>query len=123
MGEYQLEKSNQLAKELETLRYELEPLEEVCTLLFPYFIPTQFISFLEKNGTGQEGRTSHEYDDLGGSGTHVCAVWHIGTSHLVGILLGYYGTSNLFCYLRHHNGHVRLLLCDEAGELADRYNL
>lgn len=29
MGEYQLEKSNQLAKELETLRYELEPLEEV----------------------------------------------------------------------------------------------
>lgn len=29
MGEYQLEKSNQLAKELESLRYELEPLEEV----------------------------------------------------------------------------------------------
>ncbi|KMY97940.1 calcium uniporter protein, mitochondrial isoform X2 [Drosophila simulans] len=28
VGEYQLEKSNQLAKELETLRYELEPLEE-----------------------------------------------------------------------------------------------
>lgn len=79
--------------------------------------------FLEKNGTGQEGRTSHEYDDLGGSGAHVSAVWHIGTSHLVGILLGYYGTSNLFCYLRHHNGHVRLLLCDKAGELSDRYTL
>ncbi|XP_070141220.1 calcium uniporter protein, mitochondrial isoform X5 [Drosophila kikkawai] len=28
VGEYQLEKSNQLAKELESLRYELEPLEE-----------------------------------------------------------------------------------------------
>ncbi|XP_043071558.1 calcium uniporter protein, mitochondrial isoform X2 [Drosophila grimshawi] len=28
VGEYQLEKSNQLAKELENLRYELEPLEE-----------------------------------------------------------------------------------------------
>lgn len=37
VGEYQLEKSNQLAKELETLRYELEPLEEVsnsCPLLY-----------------------------------------------------------------------------------------
>ncbi|XP_030081802.1 calcium uniporter protein, mitochondrial isoform X2 [Drosophila hydei] len=28
VGEYQLEKSNELAKELESLRYELEPLEE-----------------------------------------------------------------------------------------------
>ncbi|XP_026847484.1 calcium uniporter protein, mitochondrial isoform X1 [Drosophila persimilis] len=28
VGEYQLEKSNQLAKELESIRYELEPLEE-----------------------------------------------------------------------------------------------
>ncbi|XP_068142110.1 calcium uniporter protein, mitochondrial isoform X2 [Drosophila tropicalis] len=28
VGEYQLEKSHQLAKELETIRYELEPLEE-----------------------------------------------------------------------------------------------
>lgn len=45
MGEYQLEKSNQLAKELEALRYELEPLEEVsnsCSVL-NFFINSQFI--------------------------------------------------------------------------------
>ncbi|XP_032290985.1 calcium uniporter protein, mitochondrial isoform X2 [Drosophila virilis] len=34
VGEYQLEKSNQLAKELENLRYELEPLEEKKMELF-----------------------------------------------------------------------------------------
>lgn len=46
MGEYQLEKSNQLAKELEALRYELEPLEEVsnsCPVLYYFFINAQFI--------------------------------------------------------------------------------
>lgn len=47
VGEYQLEKSNQLAKELETLRYELEPLEEVsnsCPLLYsPLSIHNLFI--------------------------------------------------------------------------------
>lgn len=46
VGEYQLEKSNQLAKELEALRYELEPLEEVsnsCPVLYYFFIDSQFI--------------------------------------------------------------------------------
>ncbi|XP_017863722.1 PREDICTED: uncharacterized protein LOC108614223 isoform X2 [Drosophila arizonae] len=97
VGEYQLEKSNQLAKELETLRYELEPLEEV-----------------KKNGAGQKGRATHQHDDLGGSWPDVRAVRHTRAINLVGILLGYYGAGHLFCYLRHDNGHVRLLLCNEA---------
>lgn len=117
MGEYQLEKSNQLAKELETLRYELEPLEEVSNSCPALNSLIQFTIYsLEKNGTSQEGGTSHEHDDLGRTGSHVCAVWHTGTSHLVGILMGYYGARNLFRYLRHYYGHVCLLLCNKAGE-------
>lgn len=52
MGEYQLEKSNQLAKELESLRYELEPLEEVGSIslkLFHFKIKPKSKLFCRKN--------------------------------------------------------------------------
>lgn len=118
MGEYQLEKSNELAKELESLRYELEPLEEVSRLsALTVYIDLPDYHLAEKNGTGQKGWASHQHDDLGGSRTDVRAIWHPRAIDLVGILLGYYGASDLFRYLWHDNGHVRLLLCNEARKL------
>lgn len=67
--------------------------------------------FVEKTGTQQKSSSSDKLYDLDGSRLDVRAIWHLGASDLVGILLGYYGAGYLFCYVRHDNGNVCLLLC------------
>lgn len=53
-------------------------------------------------------------------GVDVSTVWRIGPINMVGVLMGYHGTSYLFRYLWNCNGRIRLLLFNQSGEYFNR---
>lgn len=85
-----------------------------------HFHAQQFNLFLwtivVKNWSGPNSRQEDIRSDMGRSRFNVCSIWNIGPTHMVGIFMGYHGASNIFCYIWHCHGRLRLLLLNQTGK-------
>lgn len=60
--------------------------------------------------------STNQYCSVGWAGVHGIPVWSVSKIDLVGVLLGYHGTCNLFCGIWNCHGLLRLLCVDKTGK-------
>ena len=69
------------------------------------------------HATRRQGTSACQHGRLDRSGGDVCADGRLCAAHLVGVLVGYHGTSHILRHLRHRARYGRLLFGDEGGVL------
>lgn len=57
-----------------------------------------------------------KFKSLGRLSMDVGAIWNFSTTNMVGILVGYYGASHIFCHVRYCDGLLRLFPSNKTSK-------